>query len=331
MRALLSIEPGGPQTLQLRELPTPTPGKGELRVRVLACGINFPDVLVIEDKYQFKPPRPFVPGAEISGIVDAVGEGVMEWKKGDRLIAFNTHGGLSEEIVIPAERAIRLPDGFDPIEAASLLLTYGTAIHALVDRAALQAEETLLILGAAGGVGLAAVEIGKVLGARVVAAVSTEEKARAAKDAGADDALIYPGGALNGPAKRELTQSFKKAVGPRGADVIFDPVGGTYAEPALRSASWEGRYLVIGFPAGIPSIPLNLILLKSCDLRGVFWGAFTERNPTRHRDHVSQLLSWWKNGQIRPRIDRIFPLERGAEAIERLASRSVVGKVIVRM
>nr|WP_087575989.1 NADPH:quinone oxidoreductase family protein [Sphingomonas sp. CDS-1] len=331
MRALLSIEPGGPQTLELRELPTQKPGKGELRVRVLACGINFPDVLIIEDKYQFKPARPFAPGAEISAIVDAVGEGVTEWQEGDRLIAFNTHGGLSEEIVIPAEKAIHLPDGFDPVEAAALLLTYGTTIHALIDRAALQADETLLVLGAAGGVGLAAVEIGKVLGARVVAAVSTEEKATAAKDAGADEVLIYPGGPLDDSAKRDLAQSFKKAVGARGADVIFDPVGGTYAEPALRCAAWEGRYLVIGFPAGIPSIPLNLILLKSCDLRGVFWGAFTERNPARHRDHVSQLLSWWKNGQIRPHIDRIYSLEQGSEALERLASRSAIGKVVVRM
>ena len=328
MRALLSEAPGGPETLQVRELPDPAPGPGELLVRVRACSINYPDVLIIEDKYQLKPPRPFAPGSEISGEIEAVGEGVGGWSAGDRIIAATGFGGLAEKVVIPAARAIPLPSGRSFAEGSALLLTYATAIHALVDRGRLQAGQSLLVLGAAGGVGIAAVEIGKALGARVIAAVSAEEKAAAAKAAGADAAIVYPTGELDPKA---LTQLFKDAVGPDGADVILDPVGGDYAEAALRSIAWGGRFLVVGFPAGIPKLPLNLTLLKSCDVCGVFWGAFAAREPKRNADHVEQLFRWWADGKIAPKISACFPLERGGEAIAALRDRKAIGKLVVTL
>jgi NADPH:quinone reductase-like Zn-dependent oxidoreductase len=329
MKALLSVRPGGPETLELTELPVPVPGNKELRVRVLACAINYPDVLIIEDKYQFKPPRPFAPGCEIAGVVEAVGSGVTGWAEGDRLLAVMSAGGLAQQIVIPAATAIRLPDGLDPLEGSALIFTYGTSLHALTDRGALQSGETLLVLGAAGGIGISAVEIGKVMGANVIAAVSSEEKAAAASAAGAARTLVYGRAPFDKEQSKALAQSFKAAVGADGAHVIYDPVGGDYAEPALRSIAWEGRYLVVGFPAGIPRLPLNLTLLKACDVRGVFWGGFTARQPTRHREHVEQLLRWWQEGRVRPRIDRVYRLAEGGQAIARLASRAAVGKVVV--
>ncbi|KKW91554.1 NADPH:quinone oxidoreductase family protein [Sphingobium chungbukense] len=333
MKALLSVEPGGPETLRLSEVPIPDPGPGQLRVRVLACGINYPDVLVIQDKYQFQPPRPFAPGVEVSGTVDAVGAGVEGWRQGDSLIATlsQSSGGLAEYAVCDAKDAFRIPEGRDPVEAAGLLLTYATTIHALADRGDLKEGETLLVLGAAGGVGLAAIEVGKVMGARVVAAVSSEEKAKVALAAGADDAMVYDRAPFDRDQARALGQAFKDLAGPEGAHVIYDPVGGDYAEPALRCVAWEGRYLVVGFPAGIPRIPLNLPLLKSCDIRGIFWGGFAQRAPDHNRRNVMRLIDWWSAGRIRPRVDRVFPLARGGEAIARLASRSAVGKVIVAM
>ncbi|HEY0325166.1 MAG TPA: NADPH:quinone oxidoreductase family protein, partial [Allosphingosinicella sp.] len=263
MRALLSTSPGGPETLELSELPDPVAGPGQLLVRVHACAINYPDVLIIEDKYQFKPPRPFAPGGEIAGTVEAVGEGVTGWSPGDRLIAMIGHGGLAEKVAVPAAMAVPLPEGRSFAEGSALILTYATTIHALLDRGKLKEGETLLVLGAAGGVGLAAVELGKAYGARVIAAVSSEEKAEAARAAGADATMVYPRGPFDKDASKALAAQFKDAVGPNGADLIYDPVGGDYAEPALRSIAWEGRYLVIGFPAGIPKLPLNLTLLKS--------------------------------------------------------------------
>ena len=328
MRALLSHAPGGPETLRLDELPDPTPGRGELLVRVRACSINYPDVLIIEDKYQLKPPRPFAPGSEISGEVEAVGEGVTGWKSGDRIIAATGFGGLAEKVVIPAARAISLPVERSFAEGSALLLTYATAIHALIDRGRLEAGQTLLVLGAAGGVGIAAVEIGKALGARVIAAVSSDEKAQAAHDAGADAAVVYPTGEIDPKA---LTQLFKGAVGPDGADVILDPVGGDYAEAALRSIGWEGRFLVVGFPAGIPQLPLNLTLLKSCDVCGVFWGAFAARDPKRNAEHIAQLFRWWAEGKIAPRISATYPLERGGDAIAALRDRQAIGKLVVEI
>lgn len=329
MKALLSVAPGGPETLELREMPLPEPAAGQLRVRVLACGINYPDVLIIEDKYQFRPQRPFAPGSEIAGVVDAVGPGGESWAPGDRLLAIVPHGGLSEYIVVHAAQALPLPKSRDPIEGAALIFTYATSLHALVDRGQLKSGETVLVLGAAGGVGLAAVEIAKAIGATVVAGVSSEEKAAAALSAGADSAFIYPHGPLDRDAKQQLGRTIKQAVGDAGADVVFDPVGGDYSEAALRAIAWEGRYLVIGFPSGIPAIPLNLPLLKSCDIRGVFWGAFALRDTQRNGELVQQLLDWWEKGLIQPRIDRTYPLQAGGTAIRRLSSRSAIGKVVV--
>ena len=331
MKALLSHAPGGPETLTVDELPDPVPGPGQLLVRVRAAAINYPDVLIIEDKYQFKPPRPFAPGGEIAGEVEALGEGVTGWKVGDRLIAVPGWGGLVEKIAIDAKSAFRLPDHRSFTDGAALLLTYATSIHALYDRGDLKAGETLLVLGAAGGVGLAAVELGKARGARVIAAVSSEEKAQAARDAGADVAIVYPRGPFDKDGSKALAQMFKEAVGPAGADVIYDPVGGDYAEPALRSIAWQGRYLVVGFPAGIPKLPLNLTLLKSCDVRGVFWGAFAARDPKANAAHVETLFRLWDEGKISPRVSATYPLERGGEAIAALAARSVIGKVVVTL
>jgi NADPH2:quinone reductase len=331
VKALLSHEAGGPDTLRLTELPDPVAGPGELLVRVRAAAINYPDVLIIEDKYQFKPPRPFAPGGEIAGEVEAVGEGVTGWSVGDRLIAVPGWGGLAERIVIQANAAIPLPAERSFVDGAALLLTYATSIHALYDRGKLQTGQTLLVLGAAGGVGLAAIELGKARGARVIAAVSSDEKAAAARDSGADHAIVYPQGPFDKDGQKALAQQFKDSVGPDGANVIYDPVGGDYAEPALRSIAWEGRYLVVGFPAGIPKLPLNLTLLKSCDVCGVFWGAFAARDPNANAAHVAALFRLWDDGKIAPKVSATYPLERGGEGIAALAARKVIGKVVVTL
>ncbi|HJU76763.1 MAG TPA: NADPH:quinone oxidoreductase family protein [Sphingomicrobium sp.] len=328
MKALLSHVPGGLEILRIEDVPEPRAGPGELLVRVRACAINYPDVLIIEDKYQLKPPRPFAPGSEIAGEVEAVGDGVEGWAAGDRLIAATGYGGLVEKAVIPAERAIPLPPERSFVEGSALLLTYATAIHALVDRGRLGSGQTLLVLGAAGGVGIAAVEVGKALGARVIAAASSEEKAQAARDAGADEAIVYPCADADPKA---LSQLFKDAVGPAGADVILDPVGGDYSEAALRSIAWQGRFLVVGFPAGIARLPLNLTLLKSCDVRGVFWGGFVARDPKANAAHVEQLFRWWAEGRIKPRISETYPLERAGEAIAALRDRKAIGKLVVEI
>jgi NADPH:quinone reductase-like Zn-dependent oxidoreductase len=328
MKALLSHQPGGPESLRIEEIPDPVPGPGELLVRVRACAINFPDVLIIEDKYQLRPQRPFAPGGEIAGEVIALGAGVSGWSVGDRLIAALGFGGLAEQVIVPADRAIPLPAERSFEQGSALLMTYATAIHALVDRGKLQAGQTLLVLGAGGGVGIASVEIGKAIGATVVAAVSSEEKAAAAREAGADETLIYPAGDVEPKA---LSQLFKDAVGAAGADVILDPVGGIYTEAALRSIAWEGRFLVVGFPAGIARLPLNLTLLKSCDVCGVFWGAFAARDPKANAAHVAQLFRWWAEGKIGPRISGTYPLERAADAIAAIRDRKAVGKLVVTL
>jgi NADPH:quinone reductase len=331
LKSLLSNAAGGPETLELTEVADPVPGPGQLLVRVKACAINYPDVLIIEDKYQFKPPRPFAPGGEIAGVVERVGEGVEGWAEGDRLIAMIGHGGLSEKVLVDAARALPLPEGRSFEEGSALILTYATSIHALLDRGRLKEGQTLLVLGAAGGVGLAAVELGKAFGARVVAAVSSEEKAEAAKAAGADAVMIYPRGPFDKEGSKALAQRFKDAVGGQGADVIYDPVGGDYAEPALRAIAWEGRYLVVGFPAGIPKLPLNLTLLKSCDVCGVFWGAFAARDPKANAAHIATLFRLWDEGRIAPRVSATWPLEQGGEAIAHMAARKAVGKLVVTM
>jgi NADPH:quinone reductase-like Zn-dependent oxidoreductase len=298
---------------------------------VKACAINYPDVLIIEDKYQFKPPRPFAPGGEIAGVVEAVGEGVSGWGEGDRVIAMIGHGGLAEKVLVSVPMALKLPEGRSFEEGSALILTYATSIHALLDRGRLKAGETLLVLGAAGGVGLAAVELGKAYGARVVAAVSSEEKAEAVRAAGADAVLVYPRGPFDKEASRALSQQFKDAVGGGGADVIYDPVGGDYAEPALRAIAWAGRYLVVGFPAGIPKLPLNLTLLKSCDVCGVFWGAFAARDPEANAAHIATLFRLWDEGKIAPKVSATWPLERAGDAIAHMAARKAVGKLVVTM
>ncbi|HEY0314231.1 MAG TPA: NADPH:quinone oxidoreductase family protein [Allosphingosinicella sp.] len=329
MKALLSRAPGGPETLVLEEVADPAPGPGQLLVRVKACAINYPDVLIIEDKYQFKPPRPFAPGGEIAGVVEAVGEAVSGWREGDRLIAMIGHGGLAEKVVVAAAMALPLPSERSFEDGSALILTYATSIHALLDRGRLQAGQTLLVLGAAGGVGLAAVELGKAYGARVVAAVSSDEKAEVAREAGADATLVYPRGPFDKEGSKALAQLFKDAVGPNGADIVYDPVGGDYAEPALRAIAWEGRYLVVGFPAGIPKLPLNLTLLKSCDVCGVFWGAFAARDPKANAAHIATLFRLWDEGKVAPKVSRTWPLEQGAEAIAWMAARKAVGKLVV--
>lgn len=329
MKALLSKQPGGPDTLILEDLPDPVVGRGQVVVAVKACAINYPDFLIIEDKYQFKPPRPFAPGGEIAGVIESVGDGVTDWAVGDRVIAVTGHGGLSSKLAIEAVRLFRLPEGRSFEEGAALLLTYATTIHALLDRGQLREGHNLLVLGAAGGVGLAAVELGKAFGARVVAAVSSEEKAAAARAAGADEAIVYGRAPFDKDQSKALAEQFKAALGPQGADVIYDPVGGDYCEPALRSIAWEGRYLVVGFPAGIPRLPLNLTLLKSCDVCGVFWGAFAARDPEANAAHVGQLFRLWSEGRISPRVTETFALADGGKAIAKMAARQVIGKVVV--
>ena len=331
MKALLSKETGGPETLVVEDVEEPTAGPGEIVVKVAACAINYPDALIIRDMYQFKPERPFSPGGEISGTVESVGEGVTKWKVGDRVLSGVGNGGLREKVAIDADRPFAVPEGIELVEASALLMTYGTTIHGLKDRGDIKEGETVLVLGAAGGVGLSAVELAKAYGARVVAAVSTEEKAEVAKKAGADETVIYPRAPFDKDTSKELAGAFKAAVGPNGADIVYDIVGGDYSEPALRSIAWEGRFLVVGFPAGIAKMPLNLTLLKSCDIRGVFWGAFTAREPERNARNITELFDLWKAGKISPMISETYPLERAHEAIAKLENRGAIGKLVVTM
>jgi NADPH2:quinone reductase len=329
MKGLLSRQAGGPETLVLEDVAESAPGPGEVKVAVRACGVNFPDLLIIQDLYQTKPPRPFIPGGEIAGVVEAVGEGVDKVRPGDRVLMSPVSGGMAEKVVGPATNCWQIPDAMPFDEAAALLLTYGTSQHALHDRAQLCAGETLLVLGAAGGVGLAAVQLGKAGGARVVAAASSPEKLALARDRGADEGVHYPPGPLDKSAARALTDRFKAACGPNGAQVIFDPVGGDYTEAALRAIGWQGRHLVVGFTAGIPKLPLNLTLLKSCQIVGVYWGEFTQRFPAQHASNVAALMALYREGRIKPAVTERFPLQQAATAIARLGSRDVRGKVVV--
>lgn len=331
MKALLSRAPGGPETLELAELPDPRPGPGEVLVKVSACAINFPDTLIIRDLYQVKPARPFAPGSEVTGIVESVGEGVTDYKPGDRVLALTIWGGLVEKVVVPLHYLFPLPDGLPTEHACTLLMTYGTVIHGLKDRGRIKPGETLLVLGAAGGVGMAAVELGKALGARVVAAVSSEEKAEAVRAAGADDVVIYPRAPLDKDQSKALAEQFKQACGPNGADVVCDIIGGDYSEPAIRAIAWEGRLLVVGFTAGIAKLPLNLTLLKGCDVSGVFWGDFVRRSPDRNRENIAELFRLWQAGAIDPHASATFPLARAAEAITLLEQRKAIGKLVVTM
>lgn len=329
MRALISSQTGGPDDLVIEDMPDPVAGPGQVVLDIKACAINFPDLLIIEDKYQFRPQRPFAPGGEVAGVVRSVGAGVTRWQPGDRVIGVTLHGGLAEQVAVDARRIFPLPARHGFNEGAALLYAYGTALHGLKGRGRLQSGDRLLVLGAAGGVGLAAVELGKALDAHVVAAVSSEEKADVALRGGADQALVCDRGPFDREMMRELSGRFKEMGGTAGFDVIFDTVGGDYAEPALRSIAWGGRYLVIGFPAGISRIPLNLPLLKGSDICGVFWGAFAERDPDACARDVTTLFNLWADGKIAPRATHVFPLEQGGKAIARLASRDAIGKMVV--
>lgn len=328
MKAMLSTAPGGPETLTLSDLPEPEPKQGELRIRVRAAGVNYPDTLMIRDLYQMKPPRPFAPGGEVAGKVDAVGEGVTEFAVGDRVLALTGHGGFATHVIARANSTAKMPDGMPYEDAACFVFTYGTSFHALKDRAYIQPDESLLILGAAGGVGIAAIELGKAMGARVIAAVSSEEKAAFCRDVGADETLIYPR-EMDRDAQKALSARIKELAGPEGVNVVYDAVGGDYAEPAIRAIAWEGRFLVVGFPAGIPKIPLNLTLLKGCQIVGVFWGASVVRDPKGHGRNIMDLFRLYEEGKIKPRISAKFPLEEAAKALQMMQDRKVMGKVVL--
>ncbi|MEW5684090.1 MAG: NADPH:quinone oxidoreductase family protein [Pseudomonadota bacterium] len=330
MKALLSKAVGGPETLVLEDVAEPVAKPGQAVVEVKAIGVNFPDVLIIEDKYQFKPERPFSPGGEIAGVVKSVGEGVTNVKPGDRVLGNTGWGGMAEQLALEASRLVKIPDSMPFDEAAAFIMTYGTSWHALKDRAQLKAGQSLLVLGAAGGVGLAAVELGKAVGANVIAAASSQEKVDLCISRGATSGVVYPKGPFDKDSQKALGGLFKEATGPNGADVIYDAIGDAYAEPALRSIAWEGKYLVVGFAAGeIPKIPLNLALLKGCEIVGVFWGAWVGKNPKRHQESVAELLQMYADGKIKPHVSERFPLSKAADAIAHLASRKAMGKVVV--
>ena len=322
MKAVLCKEWGPPGQLVVEDVAGREPGPGEVRVRVRAAGVNFPDVLIIQKKYQVQPALPFTPGSEAAGEVISVGEGVSHVKAGDRVIAFAGIGSFAEELVAPADKVVPMPPGMSFEVAAAFTLTYGTSWHAVRDRAALKAGETMLVLGAAGGVGLSAVEIGKAIGARVIAAASTDEKLAVCREHGADATINYE--------KEDLREAIKRETGGKGPDVIYDPVGGKFAEPAFRSIGWRGRYLVIGFANGqIPALPLNLMLLKGASVVGVFWGDFTRREPQANLAGMKEMLGWLKEGKLRPHISGTYRLDQVPQALEDMAARKVTGKILI--
>lgn len=322
MRAVICPSFGPPENLQLREVPSPTPGEGEVRVAVEACGVNFPDTLIVEGKYQFRPDPPFSPGGEVAGRVSAVGPNVSGVREGDPVIAVSVHGGFAEEVVVKADRLMARPDHLDPITAAGFSITYGTAIHALAQRAEMKPGETLLVLGAGGGVGLAAVEVGKLLGAHVVAAASSGAKLAAARESGADETIDY--------SSESLRDRMKEITGGKGVDVVFDPVGGDHLEQAVRASAWRGRVLVVGFASGtIPKVPANLLLLKGASLVGVFWGAFRQNEPKAEAANFRRLFDWHAEGRLLPRISAVLPLEEAPAALRSLLDRTAIGKIVL--
>jgi NADPH:quinone reductase len=322
MRAVLCKSFGPPESLIVEDVPSLTPGPGEVVVSVKAAGVNFPDVLIVQNKYQLKPPPPFSPGSEVSGVVKAVGDGVSTVKPGDAVFAVMGYGAFAEEASVDARRVMPIPRGMDFVAAAAFGLTYATADHALRDRGNVRDGETLLVLGASGGVGLAAIDVGKALNARVIACASSEEKLAACREHGADATINY--------ATEDLRERIKVLTNGRGLDVVYDAVGGPYTEPALRSIAWRGRLLVIGFASGdIPKIPLNLPLLKGSAIVGVYWGEFANREPDRFADSLRQLERWHAEGRLKPHVSRTFPLERAADALTLMADRKVIGKVVL--
>ena len=322
MRVAQFSEFGGPQALRLEEAAEPSPGPDDILIRVTAVGLNFLDTLLLRNQYQVSPPLPFSPGAEIAGIVEGVGANVPDFKLGQRVVAYVGGNGCREKVVTKAKNAVPIPDGVSDEVAAGITITYGTALHGLKDRAGLQAGETVAILGAAGGAGLAAVEIAKLMGARVIAVASSGDKLAFAREHGADEGVNYE--------TEDLKARLKQLTKPKGVDVLYDPVGGAYAEPSLRAMAWEGRYLVLGFASGtIPRIPLNLVMLKGCAIIGVFWTAFVERYPEKHRANMIQLLDWCQQGLISPHIHASFALVETATALSLIEGRKVTGKVIV--
>ena len=322
MKAVLCVRHGGPEALEIRDIPDPVASKGEVVVKIAAAALNFFDTLIIENRYQFKPELPFSPSGECAGVIEALGPGVEGFAVGERVAAYLGWGAARERVVAPAGRLVRVPDGVSDEAAAGLTVTYGTSLHALRERARLQPGETLAVLGAAGGAGLAAVELGALMGARVIACASSADKLALATAGGAALALNY--------AEEPLREGLKRLTDGRGVDVLYDPVGGDLAEPALRSMAWAGRYLVVGFAGGgIPKIPLNLVLLKGCDVQGVFWGAHLERDPAAHRANMADLMAWAAAGRLSAHVDQIFPLERAAEALGRIARREAQGKVVL--
>ena len=322
MKAVVCKAWGLPETLVVEDLPDVAPGPGQVAIDVKAAGVNFPDVLIIQGKYQFKPELPFTPGSELSGVVSAVGEGVTAVKPGDRVIAFTASGAFAQQALVPQQAVMPMPPGMDFDTAAAVTLTYGTSHHAVVDRAALQPGETMLVLGAAGGVGLAAIEIGKALGARVIAAASSDEKLAVCREHGADVTINY--------SAQDLREAIKAATDGKGPDVIYDPVGGEYAEPAFRAIGWRGRYLVIGFANGeIPKLPFNLMLLKGASIVGVFWGEFAKREPAANAKAMRQLMGWMAEGKVRPHVSARYRLECTAQALNDMAARKVTGKVVI--
>jgi NADPH2:quinone reductase len=330
MKAALCTHYGPPEEMEVRDIPSPSPGKGQVLVSVKACGVNFPDVLMIQDKYQFRPTIPFSPGGEIAGIAKAVGEGVTNIKPGDRVCVSIGSGGMAEEALADARRCMIVPENVPFDVASSFMVTYGTTWHALKDRADLKKGESLVVLGAAGGVGTSAIEIGKAMGARVIAGASSQEKVDLAKKLGADDGFVYPPVPLNRDQQKQLSEDIKRLTGGQGADVLYDPVGDDYAEPGLRAMNWNGRYLVIGFAAGqIPKVPLNLTLLKGCQIVGVFWGAMAARDPEHARKSLQDLLDMIAKGTIKPHVSEHVPLAKAGEAIRMLMDRKAKGKVVV--
>ena len=322
MKAIQCVEWGGPEKLQLAECPLPVPAAGEVRIRVEAAGVNFPDALIIQKKYQLQPPLPFVPGTEVAGTVDAAGEGVTRLRPGDRVVAFVGTGGFAQYVCASQSQVAPLPPGIDVAVAAGFTLTYATSQHALVERGQLKAGETLLVLGAGGGVGLAAVELGKLAGARVIAAASSVDKLQAARGCGADELIDY--------TQADLREAVKSLTDGRGVDVVYDPVGGQYTAAALRTLGWRGRLLVIGFAAGdIPQIPANLLLLKEVSAVGVYWGEFAKRDPAGNGRLLAQLFGWLAQGRLRPVVSRRYPLAEAPNALQELLARRAVGKLVI--